>query len=130
MFGQKTESRDVTTSVVARFDPFEDEWTELGGYGQQQRERFAVVNTNHGVVIVDAERANTKLCQISNTSIDCEYMDNNGPESTVLEGEIILFTFDHTQCPKSVFVEVPAMLLLSTYQPRIELKINCRSNSN
>ena len=105
VFGQKTESRDVTTSVVARFDPFENEWTELGGYGQQS-ERFAVVSTSHGVVIVDAGRANTKLCQIRDFSVDCEYMERSDPELTISNGEIIMFTFDHTQCPRSV--ELPA----------------------
>ena len=112
-----TESEDIIES--ARFDPLKNEWKELDGFGEQ-RKRFGVVKTNYGVVIVDGEQAKPKLCQISDTSVDCEVMENNDLELTVSNAEIILFTFDHTQCPKSVIP--PAMLLLSTWQPRNELK--------
>ena len=121
MFGQIIENVNVSYSVVARFDPLENEWIELDGFGEQ-RDRIAVVNTNYGVVIVDGESAHTKLCQINDTSVDCEDMENNDQELTVSNGEIILFTFNHTQCPNSV--NMPAMLLLSTYYDRNELKIS------
>ena len=119
VFGQTVESEDVTSSAVARFDPFQNEWVLLDGF-DEGRQRFAVVNTNYGVVIVDGEQAMPKLCQISDTSVDCEEMNNNDLELTVSNAEIILFTFDHTQCPKSVIP--PAMLLLSTRQARNELE--------
>ena len=109
VFGQTVENEDVIES--ARFDPLKNEWKELGGFNEQRR-RFAVVNTNYGVVIVDGEQAKPKLCQISDTSIDCEVMENNDLELTVSNAKTVLFTFDHTQCPKSVIP--PAMLLLST----------------
>ena len=125
VFGQTVESEDVTSSTVARFDPLKNEWEELDGF-REQRKRFAVVNTNYGVVIVDGEQAKPKLCQISDTSIDCEVMENNDLELTVSNAEIILFTFDHTQCPKSVIP--PAMLLLSTYRSRTELKRSFEEN--
>ena len=123
MFGQTVDNEDVIE--LARFDPLKNEWKELGGFGEQ-RKRFAVVNTNYGVVIVDGEQAKPKLCQISDTSVDCEVIENNDLELTVSNGEIILFTFDHTQCPKSVIP--PAMLLLTTRQPRTELKRSFEEN--
>ena len=106
VFGQMTESEDIIES--ARFDPLKNEWKELGGFNEQ-RKRFAVVNTNYGVVIVDGEQAKPKLCQISDIRLDCEVMKNNDPDLIVSNGEPILFTFDHTQCPKSVIAS--AMLL-------------------
>ena len=118
VFGQTVDNEDVIE--LARFDPLKNEWKELDGFGEQ-RKRFAVVNTNYGVVIVDGEQAKPKLCQISDTSVDCEVMENNDLELTVSNAEIILFTFDHTQCPKSV-IPPPAVLLLSTYRSRTELK--------
>ena len=41
-------------------------------------------------------------------------MKNSDLELTVSNAETIMFTFDHSQCPKSVIP--PAMLLLSTYE--------------
>ena len=117
VFGQTVESEDVTASAVARFDPLDNEWEELGGFGEQ-RQRFAAVNTNYGVVIVDGEQAMPKLCQISNTNVNCEDMKNSDLELTVSNAETILFTFDHSQCPKSVIS--PAMLLLTMYCSRKE----------
>ena len=117
VFGQTVDNEDIIES--ARFDPLKNEWEELDGF-REQRKRFAVVNTNYGVVIVDGEQAKPKLCQISDTSVDCEVMENDDLELTVSNAEIILFTFDHTQCPKSVIP--PAMLLLSSYWLRNELK--------
>ena len=116
MFGHINKSKDVTVSAVARFDPLRNEWTKLVGYGES-RERFAVVNTKYGVVLVDGVSANTKLCQINETHVDCEDMENNDP--VVFDDEVHLFTFDHTLCPNSV--DVPAMLLLSTKYSRNEL---------
>ena len=63
VFGQTVKSEGVTVSAVARFDPLKNEWEELGGFGEP-RDRFAVVNTYYGVIIVDGESANAKLCQI------------------------------------------------------------------
>ena len=120
VFGQTVESKDVIELTVARFDQVKNEWKELGGFNEQ-RKRFAVVNTNYGVVIVDGEQAKPKLCQIGDASVDCEVMENNDLEVTVLNAEITLFTFDHTHCPKSV-TPPPAMLFLSTFYTRIELK--------
>lgn len=113
MFGQRTTDEDVTVSAVARFDPLENEWKILGGYGPAY-EKFSVVNNHHGVVIADGDSANAKpkLCQISDTGVDCEGMGNNDQASTLSDGEIILFTFDHTKCPMSV--DLPSMLLLDT----------------
>ena len=108
VFGQTVESEHVTASAVVRLDQLKNEWEKLGGFNEQ-RKRFAVVNTHHGVVIVDGENAKPKLCQISDTSVDCEVMKNNDPDLIVSNGEPILFTFDHTQCPKSVIAS--AMLL-------------------
>ena len=123
VFGQTAESEDVTSSAVARFDPLQNEWEELGGFGEQPK-RFAVVNTNYGVVLVNGEQSKPKLCQIRNTSVDCEDMNNSNLELIVSVEEIILFTFDHTQCPKSVFLTPLAMLLLTTYSSMNELKRN------
>ena len=47
-------------------------------------------------------------------------MENNEPELIVSVEEIILFTFDHTQCPKSVILTPLAMLLLNTYSSKNE----------
>ena len=121
MFAQTVENEDVTSSAVARFDPLRNEWEELGGFGEQ-RKRFAVVNTDYGVFIVDGEQANLKLCQINDTSIDCEDMENNDLDLIVSVEEVILFTFDHTQCPKSVILTPLAMLFLSTASSRKEFK--------
>ena len=117
VFGQTVDNEDVIE--LARFDPLKNEWKELDGFGEQ-RKRFAVVNTNYGVVIVDGEQAKPKLCQISDTSVDSEVMENNDLELTVSNAEIILFTFDHTQCPKSV-ISSPAMLFLSTLRNKLTI---------
>ena len=121
LFGQKIDVDNKTTLAVARFDPLQNEWHVLDGYGAP-RARLAVVNTQHGVIVVDGESSNemTNLCQINDTDVSCSNMEINYPESTVSDGEIILFTFDHATCPESV-KRAEAMLLLATYSPRNEL---------
>ena len=120
VFGQTGETQDVTASAVARFDQLKNEWEELGGFGEQ-RKRFAAVNTNYGVVIVGDENAKPKLCQISDTSVECEDMKINDLKLMVSNAETILFAFNPTQCPKSVTFS-PAMLLLSTVRSRKEFE--------
>ena len=120
VFGQTVESENVIASAVVRLDQQKNKWEELGGFGERLK-RFAVVNTYYGVVIVDYEKAKPQLCQIHNTSVSCEHMKNNDLELTVPNEEVILFTLDHTQCPKSVIP--PAMLFLETWHSRNELKI-------
>ena len=111
VFGQQVESEDVTASAVAKFDPFENGWTILGGYGPA-RKRFSVLNTTHGVIIVDGENEKLKLCSMSPAKISCGDIENSEQESTVWDGEPILFTFENTQCPKSL--AFPVMLVLTT----------------
>ena len=110
-----------TTLAVARFDPLQNEWHVLDGYGAP-RARLAVVNTQHGVIVVDGESSNemTNLCQINDTYVTCSNIEINEPNWTVSDGKLILFTFDHTTCPESV-KRVEAMLLLSMLTSRNEL---------
>ena len=110
-----------TTLAVARFDPLQNEWHVLDGFGAPP-ERFAVVNTQHGIIVVDGKNSNemTNLCQINDTDVTCSNMVIKDPNWTVSDGDIILFTFDHTTCPESV-KRAEAMLLLSTYTSRNEL---------
>ena len=121
LFGQQTKGDNKIASAVARFDPLQNEWHVLDGYGAP-RERFAVVNTQHGVIVVDGESSNkmTNLCQINYTDVTCSNMVIKDPELIVWDGEIILFTFDHATCPESV-KRAEAMLLLSTFTSRNEL---------
>ena len=121
VFGDKIVSEDITTSVVARFDPFINYWKIIGEYGNR-RERHRVINTDYGVVIVGGNGTNeqSRLCQMNESNVECEDMENHDAELIRWNENVILFAFDVSECPESVIGA--AMLFLRTYESRNELQ--------
>ena len=126
VFGDKIVNENITLSAVARFDPFKNDWKIIGDYGNR-RERHQVINTDYGVVIVGGNGTNeqSRLCQMSESNVECEDMGNHDAELIRWNENVVLFAFDATECPDSV-ERHPAMLFLSTYSPRNELIRGCQ----
>ena len=120
VFGDKIVNENIT-SAVARFDPIENDWKIIGEYGNR-RERHQVIKTNYGVVIVGGNGTNeqSRLCQMSESNVECEDMENHDPDLIRWNENVILFAFDSSDCPDSVVSK--AILFLSTYDLRNELQ--------
>ena len=103
-FGSET----IVSSVLTRYNPTNNQWSELGSFGKA-RQGHRVINSEYGIVIVGGKIENEdrepSLCQVNYTSVECVEMESHRPFlpfRNEIMSDIILFVFDSLKCPERI----------------------------